>query len=846
MSTTVYFSLPGITCVMCAAPIIAALTKCKEALQIESFHVDHDEQTLKVVMKDAQFSSEKLSKSVCKALDNIGVECAIKLVNVSVRAVKESSFKKLFHMHWLWGLIGTGTGVAFLSLSLALGILPLGAMITMASISMPLTLLLGAESYKEAATKLFKTGALTMDALFAISTLTVIVVSISAFFFPWLPMMLDAGLLIFGFRHIGLAIEESIKKTIGIRTTFKDRLPSHVNRVNGDFPGKTALKEIQPGDILLINPPDILPVDGFSMVDESAVLETIITGSTLPRRVVLGEPLLAGMYVAPHAGPLRIRVSAVGRQSYLSKLDDHILSANGEKAPLETATNRILQYFIPAVLIFSLLSLGLISYFFSFSLAIGCAVSVLVSACPCTLGFITPLAVKIGMKKAAEHGVQFKSAKHLQEAEQIDSVVFDLHGTLTKGVPKVSSCGVMPEIQLSRYELLSHFYALEAISLHPMAKAICKYVKDDFNKLGTALPVAEDIQRDTSNHSGLVGFIDGMEYVLGNQKMMDNQRVDMQHVEHNLPIIEVGDSVIYLARAKKVIGYVILTDPLRDDALHVVNALKLLKKKVYLCTGADEATATRYAKKLGIPTKNTYAGCVGSDIVPSLRNKKAFIKQLKKEGHRVAMIGDAANDAVAVAASDFGIAIKSNDGDEITQQQAGAVIQNGSLLPVVGAFAVAQQTVNNIKQNLVASVVYNTLTMLIAGGLLLAINVVINPGIGVALMILQTSLILLNAYRFKKQGLPHLKQKSDEEHYPTTSSHQRLAASMPTPKAGLKAASKMDKKFHNPSMPSCGKKATSFTQRYGKERISPSKAWPIHERVVPDDVLDCDLYTSCV
>ena len=144
MSTTVYFSLPGITCVMCAAPIIAALTKCKEALQIESFHVDHDEQTLKVVMKDAQFSSEKLSKSVCKALDNIGVECAIKLVNVSVRAVKESSFKKLFHMHWLWGLIGTGTGVAFLSLSLALGILPLGAMITMASISMPLTLLLGA------------------------------------------------------------------------------------------------------------------------------------------------------------------------------------------------------------------------------------------------------------------------------------------------------------------------------------------------------------------------------------------------------------------------------------------------------------------------------------------------------------------------------------------------------------------------------------------------------------------------------------------------------------------------------------------------------------------------------
>lgn len=144
------------------------------------------------------------------------------------------------------------------------------------------------------------------------------------------------------------------------------------------------------------------------------------------------------------------------------------------------------------------------------------------------------------------------------------------------------------------------------------------------------------------------------------------------------------------------------------------------------------------------------------------------------------MIGDASNDALAIATSDFGIAIQSHHGDKVTQDEAGAMIHGGSLLPVVSAFAIAKQSVSNIKQNLIMSIAYNLTTVLVAGGLLLSLGVMLNPGIGVALMVIQTCLILLNAYRFKRQTLQHLKNIPEAPGFPDASSHLRLVNSMPT------------------------------------------------------------------
>lgn len=778
MPARLVFSLPKIGCISCVTTIEKIVIDLKETLGFDWYTVDSVSKKLSVGFKGEVAPSNEVCSAIVAALQ--AYECVqdIPLKSDVVQDTAPNRLRRFLRAHWIWGGVGTGAGLVLLMLSMFLASMPLLANIIIAAISVPLIVMLGAESYVEAAKKLFKAGELTMDTLFAMSTLTVIGVSIAALFIPWLPMMFDAGLLIFGFRHMGLAIEESIKKNIGLRAEFKDRLPKQVKVERFGEVVLLPIEAICLGDIVLIDSAEVIPFDGEFESDTSSILETIITGSPLPRPIERGEKLLAGMVVDKVTKPLRLRVTGLGRQSYLAQLDEQIAKANSKKAPLETATKRILQYFIPAVLILALLSFALVSLFFSWSLGIICGVSVLVSACPCTLGFITPLAVKIGMAKAADHGVQFKSEEQLQKANQIDGVVFDLHGTLTKGYPVAHQCAVFSGAGLSRQELLRFFYVLEQRASHAMAKPVCDYVIKEDVAIPTDLEITEFDEK--SNRSGLTARINDQSFVLGNRQMMEDAGVEWPADDSQFPSIEVGDNVVYLAREKKILGYILLKDPLRENALHTVNSLKALGKKVYICTGADAPTAMRYAEKLDIPCTHVFPSCVG------LTHKKSMILQLQKKG-RMAMIGDASNDALAISTSDFGVAIQSHHGDKVTQDEAGAVIHGGSLLPVVSAFAVAKQTVSNIKQNLITSISYNLITVMVAGGLLLSLGVILNPGIGVALMVLQTCLILLNAYRFKRQNLEHLKHLPEPPAFSEGTSHLRLVSSMPTMRNQLQA-----------------------------------------------------------
>lgn len=754
MSTSYCFSLPDITCVMCVRPIEDVLRTCQQELYIKSFSVCHEEQTLTIVMEDVAHSAEDLFIRIQTVLDSKGIIC-----------VKESILAKTSRHHWLLGTLGIVSGLLVILIPMLFVALPFYATMLMASFSVLFTLILGAKSYQAAAKKLIKTRALTMDTLFSISTITVLVVSVAAFFFPWLPTMYDVGLLIFGFRHLGLAIEKSIKKTTGLRQMFKDRLPQEVKQWMNDCYSASALSKVAPGARLLILPGEIIPLDGYSDTESSTILETIVTGNPLPRRIKKGEPVLAGMYLAEGAQPLEMVVTANVKQCYLTRLDERIAEANVAKAPLETAANQMLEYFIPMVLLIAVVSGLLVTEFFSVALGIHCAVAVLVSACPCTLGLITPLAVKIGMNKAAEYGVLFKSAKSLQDAEQMDAIVFDLHGTLTKGEFSVRKHGFDMSYSLSEEKVFRLFALLEKNSTHLMARAVCEFVQSK----NITLPEGASVTGvDTSHHSGVKAVINNLNYTVGNQKMMDDEGIDTSLFQKERAVVDLepGDTVIYLAEGKRAIGYMVLTDPLRENARDVVDWLKKMGKDVYLNTGAHDATAQRYARLLGIARENT---CTESPSV----EKAEYIRELKARGRYVAMVGDAANDTLAIAASDFGIAMKSRAGDPMTQQEASAVVQSGSLFPVLTAFAVSSQSVGNIKQNLLISFSYNLFAMVLASGLLLSYGVMLNPSVGVLLMIVQTSLILLNAYRFKSEKLEHLASFRDSN--PSVSNSYRMA-----------------------------------------------------------------------
>lgn len=778
MSKPFIFYIHGMTCGGCSGIVEAAIRE-QYPTQLELFNADvtsplNPKKTIAIIAdtehKEYQVAWEELKTLIeergynCEAFEYVPVE---EKEDENKADEQEQSIKpvladperstwqkwlifaqKFISSHWVLGSLGCISGIALLITMLAAGGLPLAAMIPLAIGSTLLTIGLGVKSYYEAWNKLIYAHSLTMDSLFAISTIAVLVVSIASFFVPWLPMMFDVGLLIYGFRHIGIAIEDSIKEKLQT-AKFKDRAPKIVTLLLQGNLIRTPLYQIRSGDAIMINPGEIIAVDGVCL-EESFIYDTIISGAILPRLFRPGDKVLAGMRLAENAHSITIKVNKTFKESYLARLDAGIEDSLTKKTPLEMQTQQIIAYFIPTVLVLAATSGVIIGLFFPPALAIQCALSVLVSACPCTLGLIIPLAVKTGIHKAAEHGVQFKKAK-IQDPEHIDTVVFDLNGTLTMGIPTVKFCSPLADSGLSPDQLLNLCYSLEKKSLHPIGKAICTYARERGGKK------QEVSHLDESHHAGITGTIHDASYTIGSMTLMQSKGISTLVLEDFFDL-EAGDSVIYIARDKTLIGYIIITDPLRKDARQTIRNLMAMGKDIHLCTGADETTAARYANALGIA--NIHAASIATSLEEGDKSKPAYIKWLKEKGNKVAMVGDAANDAQALAASDFGIAVLSHDSDELTQQYAGAIIKSDTLLPIISVFAISQQTVSNIKQNLFLSFSYNFISVLLAGGLLLAVGVIFPPALGVVFMAIQACSIFYNVYLFKHQPLEHLKPES--------------------------------------------------------------------------------------
>jgi Cu2+-exporting ATPase len=679
-----------------------------------------------------------------------------------------SQAKKYFSSHWFKGFLGCGAGVIVLIACLSGAAMSLAVMLPLAGLSTMLTLALGANSYVDAWKKWRASRALTMDSLFALSTSLILVISLASLYAPWLPMMFDAALLIYGFRHIGLGIEDSIKARIGT-AKFQDRASKIVRKISTNIEDEAAereenvlLTQIQPGEVILVKPGEIIPLDG-TCLEESTIYNTITTGAILPRHFLPEAKVLAGMRLAENAAPLKIRVSRNYQNSYLSRLDAQIAKAALDKSPIELQAVQLLEYFIPLVLLFALTAGTAIGLFFSITSAIQCVASILVSACPCTLGLIIPLAVTSGMHKAAENGVQFKSTKVLQNAEHIDTVIFDLNGTLTTGIPEVKQIKALNEQEISESQLRKICAALEKWSKHPTGKAIYAYTKDDNSD------ELEVTDLNKKHHSGIIGEINSSNYIIGSLSLMKKQGIELP-ADTTLPELESGDDLVLVARDKTIIGYMVMTDPLRNDAIRTINALKNMGKEIHLCTGAAKETAHRYAKRLGINPEHVYAECVSNQ-------KTIYIQELRSRGRKVAMFGDAGNDAEAMAASDFSGAIAS--GDQVTQEAADAVIHPGALMAIASLFAISKQTVANINQNMVGSFTYNFGMVGASGLLFITAGITIPPAIGVVLMMSQACLILWNVYRFKNQPLNHLAEEAQETQH-QTQSHTSMMKRMPS------------------------------------------------------------------
>lgn len=778
MNNELVFSVPSITCPSCIESIKAILVGQK-AFTIKVISYDILEKTVNVNVEGKQSEIDEIVQLIENALEDGGFENASLLKEINNQPSDAWT-------HLLKGLAGAGAGGVLMGLMLAGIAMPVMVMYGLYGLSTFLTLYLGKESFIDSSKKFVKSRTLTMDSLFTLSTLTIITVSTFSIFFPSLPMMMDGGLMIFGFRHLGKWIEEKLKGKIVKSTSFKQRLPTKAKRMcmNGETEN-VDLQDIKPGDVILVPKNALIPVDGILKKD-ALIEDTIITGAIMPRSKKTNDPVLSGMRTdAGNEAMIEVKKSA--NRSYLARLDASIRKAHAEKAPIEEITNKILQYFIPAVLGVAVVAFATVSVLINPALAISCAATILISACPCTLGFITPLAMKLGMAKAASHGIQFKSAKSLQAAATINTVVFDLNGTLTQGTPTVTDYKIYQPNKCASQEFFKLLLALEKNSPHLVGRAI-----ENFSKRQNQNLQAFDLVETQQETNAIKGKLGQDHYLIGNISALIKAGIDIGNVKS--PQLAPGSQCIYLVKNKEILGHITVSDPLRPEAKSTIEILTQMGKEVHICTGADKKTALGYAKILGIAAQNVVADCTG-EAHSGDQSKVGYIKTLEEKNKKVAMVGDAGNDAHAIATSDFGIAIRSQAADEMTQQEAGATLFSSNLMSIPKTLQLAEQTMKNIKENLMISLTYNA-GIMIVGGIAVGIGFALNPGIGVALMIMQTTFVLLNQYRFKQK--PLITPTTTNEYQQNSSTADMYRCGMPL-QIGLNSSLKNDEVCNLPS-----------------------------------------------
>ena len=360
-------------------------------------------------------------------------------------------------------------------------------------------------------------------------------------------------------------------------------------------------------------------------------------------------------------------------------------------------------------------------------------VTVLVIACPCSLGLATPLAVVVAEGLAAKNGILIKKGEVLEKISKIDTVCFDKTGIITYGNLRVDK--IKNYSDFSDDELFKILAAIESKSDHPIAHGIVEYAKEK------GIDYKEVDNFEALDGLGIIGNIDGKKYCAGNIKILERYNIDIKDKfkEDEKKLSENGCSIIYLADDEKVLALIGVNDIIRENVTDVIEYLKNNKIEVILLTGDNETVANKIAKEVGID--NVY-----SRVLPKEKLEK--VNELKKQNKLVLMCGDGINDSPALARSDIGVSIKS--GTDIAINSADVILTKNNLSGIINLIKIGNNTVRNIKQNLFWAFFYNALMIPVACGVFEFIGLKVNPMLASIAMVLSSITVILNALRLKK------------------------------------------------------------------------------------------------
>ena len=516
--------------------------------------------------------------------------------------------------------------------------------------------------------------------------------------------------------------------------------PNTAFRIVNGVEEEVPLERIQKGDLLRVKPGSKIPVDGYITEGTAVIDESMITGEPLPLDKAIGSEVHGGTLNGNTA--FLMKASKVGEDTLLSQIIRLVNQASRSRAPIQRLADKVSGYFVPIVVGISLITFVIWALFGpepAYVYAFVNAIAVLIIACPCALGLATPMSVMVGVGKGAQNGVLFNNAEALEKLNKVDVLVVDKTGTLTMGKPVVETF-VSLDNTVNVQESSRYMASMSQLSEHPLSASITQFTSDS-----TEVFQVDDFLEIPGK--GLSGTIDKDPVLLGNRKLMADHGIELDTIvlEQAKTFQVEGKTISYLAIDRKIVGFVVIGDPLKPSSKEAIQKFQHSGLEVVMLTGDTEASADRVAQKLGITNFK-------SDLLPE--DKLQFVKELQQKGKSVAVAGDGINDAPALALADVGIAM--GTGTDVAMETAGVTLVNGDLVSLVKAVRLSEKVMQNIKQNLFFAMIYNTLGVPVAAGVLYPFfGILLSPMIAALAMSFSSVSVIANALRLRGVSLSY-------------------------------------------------------------------------------------------
>jgi Cu+-exporting ATPase len=615
-----------------------------------------------------------------------------------------------------------------------------GFWLTMALLCL-LTMTYSGRDYYLGAWQQARHGQANMDTLVAVGTAAAWLASLLLILAPdFVPEIqrhayLETSVLILAFLQFGHALEVRARARTGRAIGALVELAPKVARVlrNGQEV-ELPVSLLRVGDLFVTRPGENIATDGTVVEGSSSVDEAMLTGESMPVPKQRGDRVTGG--TINQSGRLRVRVEQVGADTTLAHIIQSVRQAQLSKPPIARLVDRVAAVFVPVVLVIAVLT------FLAWlnlgpeprlSFALTTAIAVLVIACPCALGLATPIAIMVGMGRAAQLGILIRNADALQGAARISHLVVDKTGTLTEGTPRVTEIRCVAG--QDERTVLQWAASLENASEHPLARALVASAQQ------RNLPLLPVQHFQTEAGRGVSGRVAGRRLYIGSEAWLGSRgiTIDARLAARAQVLADRAATPVWIADEKTALAVLGLSDPVRTDTAAALRSLRAGGIEVVMCTGDHPDTAEAVARELGIRE-------VHSRVLP--QRKTDVVKALQQQGHTVGMVGDGINDAPALTQAHVGFAIGS--GTDVAIESADVTLTGNSLASIAAAIALSKATLRNIKQNLFGAFVYNTLGIPLAAGVLYPLTGwLLSPVFASVAMALSSITVVTNANRLR-------------------------------------------------------------------------------------------------